>query len=61
MLSIKKLEHVDDICFRELFGRIRMFFNEIRTFTSKVYGGHHDLVDCLYMIPGMYTPGLISV
>jgi hypothetical protein len=24
MLSIKKLEHVDDISFRELFGRIRV-------------------------------------
>jgi hypothetical protein len=31
MLSIKKLEHVDDISFRELFGRIRVVFVQNKT------------------------------
>ena len=30
----QRLEHVDDICFREVFGRIRVVFYQIRSAPS---------------------------
>jgi hypothetical protein len=48
----QKLEHIDDISFRELFGRIRvLYFYKIMSLpttriTSQImYSRHHDLVD----------------
>ena len=45
----QKLEHVDDINFRELFGRIRMFLNNIKKkLVERAKVGHGSLIGRMY-------------
>ena len=44
----QKLEHVEDISFRELFGRIRVVFYKIR-FVSSIFN-LSEACDCMFLV-----------